>query len=700
MSDLDRLFYWRGIASDFYNFRGQLTQVPIENRVKILAAMGVDTSSSETIAQAAFDLDVKPWLNWLMPLVLAMESEAYSVDINLHPQDMRSPIKWSATQNGIEIAGGEFNPQVLAEVGDYKHAGVRYSRRRLILPVLAPGYFEFRLTQGSREELSTLAVVPASTFQPDTLAENTKKPWGFVIQLYSLRSQSNWGIGDFGDLASLIKFAATNGADVIGLNPFHALQTNLEYDVSPYSPSDRRFLNALYINVEDLDEFLSEDVLVAVETKIKILRKAHLVNYAEVRALKYGVLLKCFLRYIELIENRALLKKFLDENGEALANYVRYEAKNNWQPKAFSSDALSVLSKGLQLKPLELFYLYLQLRADQQLQHCQDLAKDLGMTIGLVRDLAVGASGGGAEVLNNPELFCQDVSIGAPPDPLALTGQNWGMPPLDPAQLRQSGFKHFIHLLRSNMSHCGALRIDHAMSMMRLWWCPPGEKADKGTYIYYPMRELVGLLCLESHLNECIIIGEDLGIVPDEFRAMIAKTKIYSNRVFYFEKWHENCFKHPKEYEPHALAMVNNHDVPTLRSWWNTTDLHLRNKLDLLEEHVEFADLLEARRLEKQNLVDFLIAESLLPQEWDGRDVDEMIDLPLILAILKLVSLSASKVLILQLEDLLAMDEPVNVPGTYNEYPNWRRKLDRNLNEVFESSEVNELFDYVNQARA
>jgi 4-alpha-glucanotransferase len=699
MSDLDRLFYWRGIASDFYNFRGQLTQVPIANRVKILEAMGVDTSTPQTIAQAAFDLDVKPWLNWLMPLVLAIESEAYSIDINFHPQDLQNTVSWSASQSQTLISSSDFNPLHLAEVGDYEHAGVRYSRRRLILPALEPGYYDFCLSQGSRKERSQLAVVPSTTYQSPAL-EQQAKPWGFVIQLYSLRSVNNWGIGDFGDLAALVRHAANNGAGVIGLNPFHALQTNLEYDVSPYSPSDRRFLNALYINVPGLTEF-SEGVMdEADHSKIQILRESHLVNYSEVRGLKYAVLHRCFLRYIEISENRKCLQSFLRSSGPALKDFISYEARENWQPETTSSTELKSVAAGLGLNEVELFYLYLQERADAQLKNCQELASELSMSIGLIRDLAVGASGGGAEVQSNAELFCRDVSIGAPPDPLALTGQNWGMPPLDPAELRSTGFQHYIHLLRANMAHCGALRIDHAMSMMRLWWCPPDEKADKGCYIYYPLRELVGLLCLESHLNKCIIIGEDLGIVPDEFRAMVAKTKIYSNRVFYFEKWHENCFKHPKEYESHALAMVNNHDVPTLRSWWNATDLHLRNKLELLEEHVAFSDLLSTRQLEKQNLLDFLEGEGLLPDSWQDRDVDKMIDFTLILSILRLVSLSASKVLIIQLEDLLAMDEPVNVPGTYNEYPNWRRKLDRNLDEIFESKEVIALFADVSAARS
>ena len=322
------------------------------------------------------------------------------------------------------------------------------------------------------------------------------------------------------------------------------------------------------------------------------------------------------------------------------------------------------------------------------------------MNIGLMRDLAVGADGGGAEVTSNGNLFCKAAAVGAPPDPLAEKGQNWGLPPIDPAKLRQTGFKHFINLLRTNMSHCGALRIDHAMGLMRLWWCPPGHTADFGAYVYYPFPEMLGLLKLESVRNQCMVIGEDMGVVPNEFREAIIAGAVFTNKLFYFEREGDGSFKRPENYMSRALAMLTNHDVPTLRSWWDATDIDLRNTLHLLDDAVPVEAVKAERVNDKYRLLDWLASSGF---DWVNTDRDVLVSSPLskslLAAIVTCGAKMASQIYVLQLDDLALIDKPVNVPGTSSEYDNWRRKVDVNLNDLFTDEDNINLLKNVSKIR-
>ncbi|MCZ6487930.1 MAG: 4-alpha-glucanotransferase, partial [Gammaproteobacteria bacterium] len=322
------------------------------------------------------------------------------------------------------------------------------------------------------------------------------------------------------------------------------------------------------------------------------------------------------------------------------------------------------------------FHQYLQWIAGEQLEQCQALALSQGMKVGLMRDLAVGAVRGGAEVEGKQTLFCDGATIGAPPDAFAQEGQNWNLPALDPIALRQDNYRHFIQLLQANMSHCGALRIDHVMGLLRLWWCLPGIAG--GAYVYYPFEELLAILRLESHRNQCVVIGEDMGVVPDDLRARMAATAVYSNKIFYFERTSNQQFKQPQDHQGDALLMVTNHDVSTLAGWWNGTDLQIRGECGLLDNEHDLPRLLGQRREDKVRLLTWLQSLQLLPTSWVGGIVDgggaKPFDIILCGAILNANARSHSRLMLFQLDDLQLLQEPVNIPGTYREYPNWRRK--------------------------
>jgi len=737
MSDLDHLLYWRGIAGEYLNYRGEMVQVPIKNRLELLQTMGIDVTDAVAVASEAYELDVGPWKHFFPPLQTYGLEQKGAFYINLHPDRLSKELKWQIRgRNDVLLDSGSCMPISAREVGDYSFKGLRYSRRLIPVNISEPGYYELRVEMAEQPEdtavkladaentcvvEAVLALVPKTVFQPDWL-EQGANPWGFIVQLYTLRSKHDWGIGDFSVLKLLIEKSAKSGADLIGLNPLHALLPDIEEHCSPYSPSDRRFINPLYIDPTIEPEFTAAVSLHAPafakkrEDKLSALRKTEYVDYAAVQALKYVHFKDMFQvfwdseRTNDTPRYQAFIH-FVEESGYALKQFALYEAVRNRCLEAtyhadvddsvLTADVDSSVFTDAWQSNLEtvMFHCYLQWLAHEQLEQCQRATQDAGMRVGLIRDLAVGADGGGSEAFSNPGLFCTGASVGAPPDPLAEQGQNWGLPPMDPAHLRATGFKHFIQVLRENMSRCGALRIDHAMSLMRLWWCPPGTTADHGAYVYYPFEDMLGLLSLESYLNQCAIIGEDLGVVPAEFRKAISAARIFTNRVFYFEKENYSFFKDPKNYDVHALAMVNNHDVPTLKSWWDGTDLLLRDRLNIFEEGVDYQSMKEQRSRDKNEVFNFLEAQQLLPETWEERDLEKPASQDLIYAILCAVSRVSSRLFVLQLEDVLLMEEPVNVPGTHKEHPNWQRKMSGSVEAIFNRDTTQKLLNAINQER-
>lgn len=740
MSDLDQVMYWQGIGDNYTNYRGELVHVPIENRKHLLSVMGIDIATEESISKAAYELDVRPWRQWLPPLVTSkvIESQTF-VELNLAPSQIDRIFTWTLSVQGAMVDEGSFTPSSFPEVGNYTFDGIRYTRRSISLPAQMPGYYDLKLSIDSStdstsfEQKTLFGVIPDTAFNPDYLNDPSDKLWGVIVQLYTLVSDQNWGIGDFADLTELILLSQKNGADFIGLNPLHALLADVSHNRSPYSPSDRRYINPLYIAVDNIEHSSIVD-LSDEHQKATQLRNESSVNYKEVKHVKYLAFQKIYdVFYAQEILNKTKLSSnfftFCREAGESLDVFCFYECVKN-SPNATDRDLdvmdayRSFIQGGTSdaqkyYKEHMMFHAYLQWLAHEQLQECQSTASNAGMRLGLIRDLAVGADGSGAEVQSQKNIFSLQASVGAPPDPLALQGQNWGLPPMIPSEMRETGFAHYIELLRKNMQDCGALRIDHVMAIMRLWWCPPGKSAQAGAYVYYPFETMLNLLILESHLNDCVIIGEDLGIVPEDIREFLSKAEILSNKVMYFEKYDDGSFKLPHDIEGKAFTTINNHDVPTLVSWWNGTDLEIRRELDLLEKGVAYADIFAHRNDEKRHLLERLNEQSLLPQAWlpsewleetpppikpsllyrplQHKNLDGLLSLPadesLIFSVLQLGSRTSSRLFAIQLEDLMMMNDPVNIPGTFAEYANWKRKLGQSTSAIFNLDRVKAILE-------
>ena len=620
----------------------------------------------------------------------------------------------------LPVSGsGEFSWILTTEEGQ-QHHGKASGGKNLSLPTRLPeGYHSLTLTQDDQRWHCRVIIAPERCYEPQPLQE-AKKLWGACVQLYTLRSENNWGIGDFGDLKAMLPEVAKRGGAFIGLNPIHALYPANPESASPYSPSSRRWMNVIYIDVNALEDFrLSDEAqawwkLPATQQKLKAARDAEQVDYTAVTELKMTALRMAWKRFAKRHdEPMAAFRYFVDKEGESLYWQAAFDAlhahqvkedKLRWGwpawPKAYQNIESPEVHAFCQQHADEVdFYLWLQWLAYTQFAECWETSQRDAMPIGLYRDLAVGVAEGGAETWCDRELYCLKASVGAPPDILGPLGQNWGLPPMDPHIIAARAYEPFIELLRANMKNCGALRIDHVMSVLRLWWIPYGETADHGAYVQYPVDALLSILALESKRHRCMVIGEDLGTVPVEIVGKLRKSGVYSYKVLYFENDSEKTFRAPKAYPEQSMAVATTHDLPTLRGYWESGDLTLGNALGLYPDADVLRGLYQDRELAKQGLLDALHKYGALPKRAGHKASLMSMTSTLSRGMQRYIADSNSALLGLQPEDWLQMSAPVNIPGTSTEYPNWRRKLTTTLEAMFADESVNKLIKDLDKRR-
>jgi (1->4)-alpha-D-glucan 1-alpha-D-glucosylmutase len=568
----------------------------------------------------------------------------------------------------------------------------------------------FDLTRDPAELLAQLRALPKPPapataehcFQPAALQDGGRL-WGLGVQIYSLRSRRNWGMGDFGDLAKLVDAVASAGGDFIGLNPLHALFPDNPAHISPYSPSHRAFLNVLYIDVEAVPECAASAAaqcrLASADFRARLaaLRAAEFVDYVGVAQAKFEILPLLFDRFKKAGGARA--RAFADwraQQGAALERFARYEALQahfrktagawGWPawPQEFHDPAAQAVADFARTHADAVAYsAWLQWIADTQLAAAAAHARERGMAIGLYRDLAVGANSGGAEVWSWQSIFAigkegnGGASTGAPPDELNLLGQDWGLPPLVPHRLRAVGYAPFTDILRANMKHAGALRIDHAMGLTRLFWVAQDTPATEGAYVHYDFDALLGLVARASQDNACLVIGEDLGTVPAGFRERLFAAGVLSYHPLIFERYPDQQFRLPADMPRQALVCAGTHDLPTLAGFWRGIDLAVRTKLMLFPSDALRQRLIGERDWDRGRLLWALEREGLLPSGV-GKDPAALPELTpaLIAAIHAYLARSPAMLLAIQPEDLFGLTEQINVPGTLeDQHPNWQRKL-------------------------
>ena len=570
------------------------------------------------------------------------------------------------------------------------------------LPQLAFGYYTLSAETGGKSCFVRLIVAPESVYQPKLLA-NGGRMNGLTMHLYSLRSERNWGIGDFTDLLNLMKYAAEKKLDFVGINPLHALFTSKPAFASPYSPSSREWLNPIYLDVEKVGAFTYNEQLKnwlaqpKIRQRIAALRITETVTYTAVWACKRDALHMAFNAFeqdtCEAAENeRAAFEAFVLEKGKALQGFGLFEALDQyysrpgqvgWQswPSEFHQPDGEAVEKFARNHEREIrFYMWLQWLCAEQLREVNQAAAEYGVKLGIYGDLAVGVARGSADTWLNRQDYCMDLSVGAPPDPLGPTGQNWDLPPLNPLMLKHMGYEKFAHLLRENMRLYGVLRIDHVMALCRLWWVLNGKTADFGAYVHYDAEVMFAILALESRRNRCVIIGEDLGTVPDQARHLLNRYQVFSYKVMYFSKgW--NGFQLPEEYPEQAITVISTHDVAPLAGYWTGKDLDTMFKLGTLPDAAAFQTALDEREHDKADLLDKLKETGCL-----GADVQmpAKADETLLAALHKYGALSRSKLYAVQLENLLGVIDNLNVPGVTEGYPNWAQKMPVSLEDFLQ----------------
>lgn len=705
-----------GIADSYVSAWGNTTQVSDETLRSLLAALEYDVRSDDALLESSRKHNR---VEVLADVKVVRYGESVEIELHLGISARVSDFSWRLIAEDENVYEGWLQSQLIrdsrAEGGPLVFS----------LPKLECGYHQIELTRKRRKSpyLMTLIVAPATCYKQQALEDN-KKIWGTSIQLYSVRTSHNWGIGDFGDLKQLVIDVAKAGGDFVGLNPIHSLFPANPEGASPYSPSSRRWLNLMYIDVSSVAEFAQSDAAQLLvgssefQQRLSDVRDTDWVNYSEVSALKMSVLPLLYQVFVarHLEKNTTRAKQFLqfvEDGGESLLHqatfdaihaYLKQENDDMWGwpvfPEAYRHfDNQAVQSFIEQHYDHVELYMYLQWLADNQLAEVHELANENEMVIGLYRDLAVGVCDSGAETWADHGALCQDVSIGAPPDVLGPLGQNWGLPPLNPQVLKQMAYQPFINLLRANMRNCGALRIDHVLGLLRLWWIPKGESAEQGAYMYYPVDDMMAILALESHRHQCTVIGEDLGTVPEEIIEKLATAGIHSYKVFFFETAADGGFYSPVHYNSQSMAALCTHDMPTLRGFWHCDDLKMGKQLGLYPDADQLTQLFNSRVQSKQNILNSLNWHGNLP---DGIGLDAAyvpMDRTLCEALQVHLAGGSSALLSLQLEDWLEMDKPVNIPGTVNEYPNWRRKLSVNLDDIFTRRTIKDLTKRLNQAR-
>lgn len=701
---IERMARLRGIGDAYHDYRGELRYFATTTKQALLLAMGCEVDDPAGAARELSRLEVTRWRNFLPP-VAAAHGARIGIDINVTAREFGAALLWSVRFEDGTRREGVTATADCREIWRGEVEGSWITRRHFELPLdIPPGYHELEAKiAGATAARCALIVSPAQCYTPAVIHGGARL-WGIAAQLYTLRSRDNWGMGDFGDLKRLIRWAAAHGAGFIGLNPLHALAPADPERCSPYSASSRHFLNVLYIAVPlvpEFDECAAAAARLAdpeIAQRLYQLRARELVDYAGVAALKFEIL---WLLYAEFCarhlapgsERGRAFGEFVAAGGELLQMHARFDALDryfrttlgaasgwlNW-PREFQHMKGHAASKFAADNPREVeFYAYLQWLAHEQLRDAQRLTRELGMPIGLYGDYAVGANPSGSETWSDQESYCMGAEIGAPPDPLALKGQGWGIPPQDPLLMQAQRLQGFVRLIRNNMGYYGALRLDHVMSLFRLWWVAGGFSPTDGAYVHYPLEQLLTVLALESTRASCLVVGEDLGVVPDEMRRAMPEYGLYHYKVLLFEKL-EGRFRRPAEYTRLALATATTHDMPTLRSFWEGRDIELRRRLNLYPSTEVEGDVIRERERDRELLLQALENEGLKP--WQPAGAHDAFTADLARALHLYLARSATALVAVQVEDLLGETLPVNVPGTDREYPNWQRKVSVDLEDM------------------
>lgn len=657
MSDerLEHLAKAAGLSIDWVDADGRDQRVQPEVLRAVLGGLGLSADTDAQIEESLEKLHLGHQACDLPPLITADQGSALSLE------DFFA----SDTPYTLELEDGT------------RQSG-KLDGRACLAAIEVPGYHRLQIADQSL----TIAVAPPACPTVEEIAGPAA--WGITVQLYSLRRPGDGGLGDTLALEALARNAAAHGADALGISPVHAMFTGNSGQYSPYSPSSRLFYNVLH---SAPGAILGETPLrqaieaCGLEQRLQELEQLELVDWNGVSETRQCLLRKLFEHF--MTGGNAMQQDFAsfrEAGGEALENHCRFEALHDalldqdghaqhWRqwPEQYRRPGNPAVQRFAEEHADEIsYYAFCQWLIARGLERAQQAAKGAGMGIGLISDLAVGADGGGSQAWSRQDEVLAALSVGAPPDILNRQGQNWGIAAFSPWGLKAHGYRAFIEMLRANLAHAGGMRIDHVMGLMRLWVTPVGAAPDKGAYLNYPFDDMLRLLTLEAWRHKAVILGEDLGTVPEGLREKLIARRILGMRVLLFEN-DQGRFRPAHEWTPDALATTTTHDLPTMRGWWNGHDIDWRIRVGQNREE-DRQKQIEERERERRGLSEVLRAYA--PEAGDGQlDPQSAVQ-----ASACFIGHTPAPLVLLPMEDVLALEEQPNMPGTIDEHPNWRRR--------------------------
>ncbi|MFL5379993.1 MAG: 4-alpha-glucanotransferase [Myxococcales bacterium] len=669
-SALARLADLVGILPEYLDQSGTETRVTSDRtRVAILGALGIDAHDEAACEAELARLAEEDRKTPLDPVAVAGEGPIIV--------GVRSP---------ESFRDAPFELLLTLEEGETRRQEGRLRADGAIaLPALPIGYHTVKLRVRDVEAEQLLVVAPSRCTHPSEVLAG-QRGVGITLQLYSVVSERNQGIGDFTDLASIARWAGAHGASFVGVNPLHALR-NAPGEISPYSPLTRLFKNPIYLDVEAVPELAQSEAARTllrspqVREALASLRSGERVDHARAFAIKMsilGELHRSFSALPEGSERKRAYRAFVAAEEPELTRFATFQAldahfgdRRPWpeEYRAPESSAVQTFAR-TNVAAIDL-HRYLQFEIDRQLASVASAATQSRLRLGLYQDLAIGSAPGGSDTWAFPGLFVTRAAIGAPPDGYSKEGQNWGLPPIDPRALRAGRYRYFIRLVRNALRHAGALRIDHAVGLFRQFWIPQGLSGREGAYVRFPAEDLLGILALESRRRMAIVVGEDLGTVPAEVPPALHARGVLSSRVLYFERDERGRFLRASEYERDSLTTANTHDMPTLEGFFRGRDIAIKREVGLIASDEEARRAREDRRREKRELFRRLASEGVLPEAGGEPEASQVRA-----AIHAFLERTPASLVGISLDDLLGEEEPVNVPGVApDKFESWTRKL-------------------------
>ena len=697
-----------GILGAYWDLTGHQRVTSDATREALLAAMRIDATDENRAAAALATLAAEQAERWIDRVQVWREhGEAtpyvpVRVPAGVGAADWR--LELHQEEGAIAASEGRL-PGSFAEASTVDSAsGVV----RLVLPARPrAGYHELRLfvdgARVSHRGVQRFVMAPRRALAVSEVLGG-RRGFGLWANLYTVRSARNQGFGDCRDLTELLLWCAQAGGAFVGVNPLHAI-SNRGLSITPYSPSSRLFRNVLYLDVEAVPELV--DCAPARERladprlrkQLSALRAAVTLDHGAVLEAKLSLLrplYRCFRRSGEQAPRRVAFARFRAEQGAALEDFATWETLadrlgspgapacdwSRWPERYRDPRAPAVEAFRCEHADEIEFRAWLQFELDAQLAQAAARGREAGLAIGIYQDLAVGSAPDSADTWMAQDLVARGVAVGAPPDDYAPEGQNWGFPPLDPHRLRADGYRMWSRLLRANLAHAGALRIDHAMGMLRLFWIPDGRPGHAGAYVQSRLDEMLGVLAIESHRAHALIIAEDLGTVPPGFREELAEWAILSSSVAYFER-DDGVYRPASAYPENALATVETHDLPPLAGYAEGADLAIRRRAGELPDDEALGRARAVRADEYRALCDRLRAEGLLPADADADPAQ------LALAVHAFLARTPAALVAASLDDLAGEAEPVNVPGIpVDRHRSWSRRMTRTLTALRDDAAV------------